>query len=203
MLFVDLETGKWIVKFARKVIEKTVRGEIIEIPKGYPKTLNEKRGVFVTILTYPDRELRGCIGLPYPTHPLIEGIVEAASQACFDPRFPPLKEEELKDVVIEVSILTKPQEIAVNNPMEYLEKIKIGEDGLMLISKYFSGLLLPQVPVEYNWDVRTFLENLCLKANLPKDCWMSPDVKIYKFQAEIFEEKSPNGEVGRKKINNP
>ena len=196
----DEEVGKWLVRFARKVIENTVRGQVTKIPKDFSEELKEKRGVFVTILTYPDRKLRGCIGLPYPTHPLIEGIIEAASQACFDPRFPPLREEELKRIVIEVSILTKPVLIKVKDPKEYLEKIKIGRDGLILTSTYFSGLLLPQVPVEYGWDVETFLENLCLKANLFRDCWKSPDVKIYKFQAEIFEEESPYGEVKRKDL---
>ena len=192
------EAGKWLVRFARKVIENTVRGQVMEVPKKFPEELKEKRGVFVTILTYPEKELRGCIGLPYPTHPLIEGIIEAASQACFDPRFPPLGEDELKKIVVEVSVLTKPVLIKVKDPKEYLEKIKIGEDGLILISKYFSGLLLPQVPVEYGWDVKTFLENLCLKANLFRDCWKSPDARIYKFQAEIFEEEKPYGEVKRK-----
>ncbi|OYT42357.1 MAG: AMMECR1 domain-containing protein [Candidatus Aenigmarchaeota archaeon ex4484_224] len=191
----DLETGEWIVKFARKVIEATVNKKEVEIPKKYPKELNEKRGAFVTIQTYPEKELRGCIGLPYPMQTLLNAIIEAGKEVCFDPRFPPLKKEELKKITVEVSILTEPKIIQVKKPEEYLEKIEIGKDGLIVVNSPFSGLLLPQVPIEYNWNAREFLRQTCLKAGLPPNCWQFETTKILKFQAEIFRELEPNGKV--------
>jgi len=99
--------------------------------------------------------------------------------------------------VVEVTVLTPLQKIDVSNPNEYLEKIEIGKDGLLLEWKGFGGTLLPQVPVEYNWDVKTFLEHLCLKSGLPTDCWMWEDTVIYRYQGVIFKEKEPYGEIIR------
>ncbi len=194
----DIKTGEWIVKFARKVIEQAVEKKRVKIPDEYPNELNEKRGVFVTLLKYPSHELRGCIGLPYPTHKLVEGIAEAAFSACFDPRFPPLKKKELDKIIVEVSILTEPKPIKVNKPEDYLKEIEIGRDGLIIVNGPFSGLLLPQVPVEFGWTIEEFLRNLCLKANLPPDAWKYSSSIILKFQAEIFAEEKPYGKVYRK-----
>jgi len=196
----ELQTAEWMVKFVRKIIENAVEMKKTSVPESYPKELNEKKGVFVTLLTYPEKELRGCIGLPYPTHKLIEGIIEAAFSACFDPRFSPLRKEELNKIIVEVSILTPPKLIEVKSPDEYLEKVEIGKDGLIIANGPFSGLLLPQVPVEYKWDVKEFLRNLCLKASLPPDAWRYPTSRIYKFQAEIFAEEEPNGRIVRREI---
>lgn len=196
----DLEIAEWMIKLARRVIENAIDNKKTPIPEIYPEQLNEKKGIFVTLLTYPEKELRGCIGLPYPTHKLVEGVIEAAFSACFDPRFPPLKREELEKVVIEISILSEPKLIEVKNPKEYLEKIEVGKDGLIIINGPFSGLLLPQVPIEFGWDVEEFLKNLCLKANLPPDAWRYPTSQIYKFQAEVFAEESPKGRVFRKEL---
>ena len=115
--------------------------------------------------------------------------------ATEDPRFPPVRRDELSRIIIEISILSKPELIEVRNPREYLDKIKIGEDGLMIEYGLYSGLLLPQVPVEYKWNVEQFLSELCIKAGLPPDMWLDRNVKIYKFKAQIFREKIPNGEV--------
>ncbi|ENN96334.1 AMMECR1 domain-containing protein [Methanocaldococcus villosus KIN24-T80] len=195
MRLLTLEEGKFAVKFARFVIENFLKGYDIEI-ENYPEVFNEKRGCFCTLHTYPDRELRGCIGIPEPIMPLIEALKEAAiSSATRDPRFPPVSLEEMDNIVIEISILTPPELIEVSHPREYLQKIKIGRDGLIIRFGPYSGLLLPQVPVEYGWDVEEFLANLCLKAGLPPDMWLDENVKIYKFQAQIFEEVEPRGEV--------
>jgi len=198
---ISLENGEWIVKFARKVVTSTTNRKKIEIPNKYPKVLNEKRGVFVTLHTYPQNELRGCIGLPYPMQKLINGIIEAAKEVCFDPRFPPLRKDELSKITVEVSILTEPQIIKVKDPKEYLEKIEIGKDGLIVVNSPFSGLLLPQVPIEFDWDVEEFLRQTCLKAGLPPNCWKFETTKILKFQAEIFKEIEPNGKVVKVSLN--
>lgn len=191
----NLEDGEFAVKFARKTIEMWVSGrKTPEIPK-VPGMFKEKSGVFTTLHTYPDHELRGCIGLPYPNKPLIEAIRESAVSVTTDPRFPKLGEEELGKVIVEVSILTKPEKMEVKSPYEYPERIKIGKDGLIIRNGIHTGLLLPQVPVEYGWDAKTFLEHLCMKAFLPPDAWTYKGSEIYRFHSEIFSEKTPKGEV--------
>jgi hypothetical protein len=180
---------EFILKLSREAIETYVKdGRKIPIPREYPKELKEKRGVFVTIYKNP-KELRGCIGLPYPQKPLIEGIIEAAVEACEDPRFPQLTTEELKDIFIEVSILTKPELIRVKNPKDYFKEIKIGKHGLILISGSSGGLFLPQVPVEQKWNCEEYLENLCYKAGIISDVWLDPLTRIYRFETKIFSEK--------------
>jgi len=179
---------EFVLKLARETIETYVNtGKKISIPKEYPKELDKKRGVFVTIYKKP-KELRGCIGLPYPQKPLIEGIIEAACEACEDPRFPPLSKEELNDIFIEVSILTEPELIRVKNPKDYFKEIKIGKHGLILLNGSCGGLFLPQVPTEQKWDCEQYLENLCCKAGLTSDVWLDPLTRIYRFETEIFSE---------------
>src|SRR5947209_1282614 len=112
----------------------------------------EGLGVFVT-LNYVDsskqEHLRGCIGFPMAEKSLYYSIIDASiAAATQDPRFPPVNKKELAYIVFEVSILTPPIEIKVQNPKDYLNVIKIGRDGLLLTWRYGSGLLLPQVPVE-------------------------------------------------------
>jgi len=195
-----LEEGTYAVKYARAVIENYLKGKNIVVVN-YPKKFNKYRGVFVTLHTYPDRELRGCIGIPEPVMPLIEALREAAiSAAVKDPRFPPVTVDEMDNIVVEVSILTPPKLIEVEEPLEYLDKIKIGRDGLIIEYGAHRGLLLPQVPVEQGWEVAEYLSNLCLKASLPPDAWLKYPVKIYSFQAQIFEEVSPRGQVVEKSL---
>ncbi len=193
------EEGEKAVKFAREVIESYVRGKELK-DEELGEKFREKSGAFVTILTYPDRDLRGCIGIPEPIYDLKTSIVESARSATRDPRFPPLKESELPKVIIEVTILTPPRLVEVKNPREYLEKIKVGRDGLIAEKGFYRGLLLPQVPVEWDWDVEEFLSQTCIKAGLPPDAWIDEDTKIYSFQGQIFAEKEPYGDVEERKI---
>jgi AmmeMemoRadiSam system protein A len=148
--------------------------------------LTQLRGCFVTL--HKHNKLRGCIGFPKPIMPLYEQIIAAAKAAAFeDPRFQPLTKSELKDVIIEISILTRPELIKVNTPDEYLNNIIIGRDGLIIQGRS-SGLLLPQVATEYTFNPKQFLECVSEKAELDKDAWKDPENKIYKFRAEIFSE---------------
>lgn len=89
---------------------------------------------------------------------------------------------------MEVSVLTPPELIVTDKPLEYLEKINLGLDGLIIERGIFRGLLLPQVPVEWGWDKEEFLANTCLKAGMSPDCWLQEGVKIYSFQSQIFNE---------------
>lgn len=190
-----LRDGEIFIKVARKAIDFYLRSKKIVYPEEIKK-YNEKTGVFVTLRTYPEKELRGCIGFPRPVYPLWKSLVlSAISAATEDPRFPPVKADEMNRIIVEINILTEPQLIEVKDPSEYPEKIEIGKDGLIVEYGPYSGLLLPEVPVEENWDEITFLSYTCLKAGLPPDCWIKLPVKIYKFQSVIFREKEPNGEV--------
>lgn len=146
---------------------------------GMSVPLNEKRGAFVT-LTIGGR-LRGCIGTFVADDPLYRTIARMATEAAFsDPRFSPVGKHELDSLDIEISVLT---------PMKRIydpQAVEVGRDGLYIRQGMFSGVLLPQVPVEYGWDRAKFLEQTCLKAGLPPDAWKSGRAELYTFQAEIF-----------------
>jgi len=202
ILELTLSDGEFLVKLARKAITTMLTtGEKIEPPKDVNPKLLEKRGVFVTLHTYPDHKLRGCIGFPEPISPLVYATIEAALLSAFeDPRFPPLQLSELDKVIIEVSILTKPKLLKVESPSEYLSKIVIGRDGLLIRRGFYSGLLLPQVPVEEGWNVLEFISYCCLKAGLPPDCWRDLRTQVYTFQSIIFCEESPKGKIILKSI---
>ena len=177
---------EFVLKLTRKAIENYVKtGQKLDITKKYPKEMDEKRGVFVTI--HKKGMLRGCIGLPYPEKPLIEGLLEASCLVCNDPRFPPLQENELNSIKIEVSVLTKPQLID-SKPENYEKIIEIGKDGLILRKGLQGSLFLPQVPVEQDWNFKEYIENLCLKAGLLPNAWQDPNSKLYKFETEVFSE---------------
>ena len=195
----DLNIGKTAVEYARSVIDSIVKFK--ETPDmNLSNFFKDKYGAFVTINTYPDQNLRGCIGIPMPVMSLKEAITEGARSATHDPRFPPLAEYELDDIIVEVTILGIPELIEIYNPEEYLEKIKIGRDGLIVEQGFFKGLLLPQVPVEYKWDLLTYLSHTCTKAGLPPEAWKDKKTKIYKFTGQVFYEQEPRGEIKEKKL---
>jgi len=189
--------GVVLVKTARKAVTEFLsNGDRIKLESDLEEKFSFNSGVFVT-LNNPGG-LRGCIGFPMPekklSHAIIEGAIAAATE---DPRFPSVKTNELNDIVFEVTILTPPVEIDVSDPMKYLEKIKVGRDGLIIRHSFSSGLLLPQVPVEYGWDVEEFLQHTCEKAGLARDTWKNESVKIEKFEGIIFKEETPNGAIVR------
>jgi uncharacterized protein (TIGR00296 family) len=109
---------------------------------------------------------------------------------------------ELDHVIFEVSILTPPQIIEVENPRDYTNRIKVGEDGLIIEKGIHKGLLLPQVPVEWHWDEQEFLCQCCNKAGLFSDHWLREGTKVYKFQAIVFEEEKPQGKIRQKTLRN-
>jgi uncharacterized protein (TIGR00296 family) len=187
--------GIELIKLTRQTISEYFKNRELKIKQ---TKFNQKRGVFVSIHIHPDHELRGCIGYPYPTLPLGEALQRASLSAAFqDTRFSPLSEEEFNNVVFEVSILTEPKIIEVKDPKEYLKKIEIGKDGLIMECNLHKGLLLPQVPLQFEpkWDVETFLQHTCIKSGLLPDMWLDSKVRIYKFQCQIFKEKTPSGEI--------
>jgi uncharacterized protein (TIGR00296 family) len=195
----NLDEGKKAVLFARKVVEQFVKdNKINDLDLG--KIFLEKQGAFVTLHTFPDNNLRGCIGIPLPVMPLRNAIAEGAKSATRDPRFSPLEENELDDIIIEVTILSKPEIIKIDKPEEYLSNIEIGRDGLIVEQGFFKGLLLPQVPIEQGWGKEEFLSHTCIKAGLMPDAWKNENIIISKFTGQIFSEIEPRGKIEEKKL---
>ncbi|MDD4307511.1 MAG: TIGR00296 family protein [Thermoplasmata archaeon] len=191
------EDGALAVRLARASIDHTVKGTPmpeIEVPEKFL----EDSGAFVTLNTYPNHDLRGCIGFPEPYFPLKDALINAAQSATRDPRFPRLAQSELEKIVVEVSLLSPPEPIKVRNPKELLAIVKVGTHGLIVEQGRFKGLLLPQVPVEQGWGAETFLAHTCMKAGLFADAWLDPKTRIFSFTGDVFSEETPRGKVTRK-----
>ncbi|MBI5389225.1 TIGR00296 family protein [Candidatus Woesearchaeota archaeon] len=185
---VSLEEGTELIRLAKQAILSFFDKTLPEIPPASKSKFSGKAGVFVTL--YKIGELRGCIGFPEAILPLYQAVIEAARAASFsDPRFPPLQKYEWEDIEVEISVLSPMQEITVERPIEYVEQITIGNDGLSVRSRKGNGLLLPQVFREYHATPRQAFEMVCEKAGLPKDAWLNTPVKLFKFQAQVFLEK--------------
>lgn len=187
--------GHDIVKTARAIVTEYLKNGIkIKPKKEFTDNFSFKSGVFVTLNN--NQELRGCIGYPLPDKLLFNALEDAAiSAATKDPRFEPVKYSELNSITFEVTILTSPKKIIVSRPEEYLSQIKVGRDGLIVKHGFYSGLLLPQVPIEYGWNEKEFLEHTCEKAGLPKNHWQNLETEIQKFEGIVFKEEKPNGIV--------
>jgi AmmeMemoRadiSam system protein A len=173
-----------LLHIARESIAAVLTGR--PLPRPDPETLDAElkrpSGVFVT-LNDRQGELRGCIGSIQPIAPLHEAVASSAVNAAFrDPRFPPVSPEELDSLHLEISVMTPIV------PVENVEEIEVGRDGLIVSRGPRAGLLLPQVASEYGWDRETFLRQTCHKAGLPSDAWRQPGTTIEKFSAEVFGE---------------
>ncbi|MDP3181418.1 MAG: AmmeMemoRadiSam system protein A [Desulfobaccales bacterium] len=173
---------KLLFQVARENIKARLAGQSPPALKTTPRNLMKPRGVFVTL--HRQGRLRGCIGYLEAVKPLLPAVQEMAVAAAFqDPRFPPLGEEELADLQIEISVLTPMRQI------KKVEEIQVGKHGLYIVRGMHRGLLLPQVATEQKWDRPTFLEQTCAKAGLPPDAWKDAAAQIYVFSAQIFSEQ--------------
>jgi AmmeMemoRadiSam system protein A len=178
--FLDDEEKKFLLQLARQSIVRFLKArEMLEVQVQSPR-LKEKRGAFVTLKV--EEQLRGCIGYPLPYKPLYQTIIEmAVAAATEDYRFPPIEEDELQDLKIEISVLTLPRK--VKGP----EEVVVGKHGIIISKGQNSGLLLPQVPLEYGWELEAYLNHGCLKAGLPAAEWKR-GVNIEVFEAQVFSE---------------
>ncbi|MHC1724806.1 MAG: AmmeMemoRadiSam system protein B [Syntrophobacteraceae bacterium] len=164
---------------ARKTIEAKCGGAPMPAVRTSSAKLKEPRAAFVTL--YKQGELRGCIGHIIARKPLVETVAEMAEAAALhDPRFRPVRSDELGDIKIEISVLTPLKKIS--SP----EEVVVGKHGLVISRGGASGLLLPQVATEQGWDRTSFLEYTCVKAGLPRDSWKDIGTEIYIFSAEVF-----------------
>ena len=172
----------YLLRLAREVISKKVKGIKPEIPEPPTDKMREKRGAFVTLNKFG--QLRGCIGYIEAVKPLFLTIADMAEAAAFrDPRFPPVTAGEVPGLEIEISVLTPLRKIGD------VREIQVGLHGLLIREGLYQGLLLPQVATEYGWDRDTFLTQTCHKAGLPGNCWQDPNTEILIFSADIFNEK--------------
>ncbi len=174
----DQET---LFQVARDSIKAHLKGEGSVLPQVASPILNQPSGVFVTLHRHGC--LRGCIGYLDARKPLLAAVQEMAVAAAFgDPRFPPLREDELADLDLEISILSPMHQI------KNIDEIQVGRDGIYLERGGCRGLLLPQVATEYSWDRLTFLKQTCNKACLPQNAWEDPATRIFIFSATILHE---------------
>ncbi|MGB9764904.1 MAG: AmmeMemoRadiSam system protein A [Candidatus Saccharicenans sp.] len=178
--YLNEEEKKFLLDLARQsIIHYLKKGERLKMEVDNPR-LKEKRGAFVTLRV--DGELRGCIGYPLPYKPLYQTIIDVAiAAATEDYRFPPLMEDELNNLSIEISVLTQPKKV------DHPEQVIVGKHGIIITKGHHQGLLLPQVPLEYGWDLETYLNHGCLKAGLPAEEWKR-GVDIEVFEAQVFSE---------------
>jgi len=175
------EEKRALLRIARESIEAGLGGKT---PPGAARkgTLEEKRGAFVSLKKRG--KLRGCIGFIEPRKSLAQTVEEMASAAAFqDPRFPPLRKEELQDLKVEVSVLAPLRRVSD------VSEIEIGTHGLYIRRGGRAGLLLPQVATEWRWDRDTFLRETCRKAGLAPDAWRDPETEVYLFSADVFGEE--------------
>ncbi len=199
---VDDELGEYLVRLARRSVEYYMEhGRRMPTPSDAPEKARRPGAAFVTIETYygpRSRELRGCIGFVAPIKPLVDAVIDVALEAAFeDPRFPPLRREELDTVTFEVSVLSQLEE-APKDPSGRLSFVVVGRDGLVVERGPYKGLLLPQVPIEHGWDEETFLSETCIKAGMWPDCWLDPETRVYRYRAAAWREVEPRGPVERR-----
>lgn len=180
-LGLSLDEKRQLMEIAKKSIDAAVRGKKIPDFKIDAPILREKRGAFVTINKH--HRLRGCIGYITAYKPLYLTVSEMAQAAALrDPRFPSISPAELKDLEVDISVLTPIRECA------NVEEIEVGKHGIIIERGHYSGLLLPQVATEQNWDRQTFLEHTCIKAGLNRNAWQEPGTVVKIFSADVFTE---------------
>lgn len=194
----SIDEGRRAVTLAREALTAYVgRKERIR-PNDLPPSFGEKAGVFVTL--HEDGELRGCIGYPEPVMELARAIVDSAINAGVnDPRFPRVGPEEIPRIAIEVTVLTPPRTYPVRN-RDLPDAVKIGRHGLIVRRGMWSGLLLPQVATEWEFDSVDFLCQTCLKAGLPPDSWIDEETEVLYFEGQVFSEMAPGSEVVEKDL---
>ncbi len=171
---------KTLLSLARETIRRFLTTETVPLARNVSPRLLSPQGAFVTLRKRG--ELRGCIGHIPPDYPLARAVGGMAMQAAFnDPRFPQLTQDELRDVEIEISVLTPVK------PIARVEDIVIGRDGVVIAKNGKSAVFLPQVAVEQKWGRPELLQNLCIKAGLPPDAWKQA-AQFFVFQAIVFDE---------------
>ncbi len=177
------DDGLALLGIARQAITSVIVDNVLPDFPPFPAALSEPGGAFVSL--YCNRKLRGCVGQLENPGPLADVVARAAiSAAQRDSRFRPIQGDEIPDVKIEISVLSRPQRILA-------EEIVVGRHGLLVARGPYRGILLPQVATERCWTGRRFLEETCVKAGLPRDAWRDGLTELFGFTAEVYSEKEP------------
>ena len=172
------EERELLLRLAHLAINTSLEERELELP-AIPEHLQQQRGAFATL--HLEGDVRGCVGYVFPVAPLFQTIIETARAAAFqDVRFLPVTREEAAQLQISISVLSPLFAIKA-------EEVELGKHGLLVTQGNRRGLLLPQVPAEHGWDIKTFLEQTCRKAGLPSDAWQH-GATLEAFTAEIFGE---------------
>ena len=188
-MLLDAE-GRQLLEIARRSIASCVTDEgrydaaaDPDFP-GFSENIESLCGAFVTVRK--GDHLRGCIGLIEAAKPLWQTVQDmAVASVAEDPRFTPVKPDELNDLHIEISVLSPLEEVGS------LKHIEVGRHGILIKKGFHSGLLLPQVATEHNWELEEFLRNACYKAGLNPEAWKKhrkdPEMRIFAFSAQLFD----------------
>ena len=181
-VYLPPDSQKRLIQLSRTALEDFVRGDRIEASRVDDPYLHTPQfGAFISLRK--GEELRGCIGTCFPTRPLHETVVEMTEAAASrDDRVPPIYVGELRQIHIDISVLSPLY--LVDDPFT----LEVGKHGLHVTRDEKCGVLLPQVATQYGWDLKTFLEQTCLKAGLPKAAWRWPETRVSSFSALIIEE---------------
>ena len=200
----NLVEGTLLVRTAREAIESYLSGGQLNTPSASSPSLMEPLVVFVTLLdNSAGRVLRGCIGNPFPERPLLrQTAISAVEAATLDPRFEPVRLDEMNQIILEVTVLSPPEQVEVSNPLKLRDEIVVGRHGIIVNGVGQRGLLLPQVAVEEGFNSEEFLSQCCLKAGLLPDAWLARKVQVSRFEGQVFSEERPGGPVLEKKLLN-
>ena len=199
----SMEDGKKLLGTARQAIADHLEGRNIDLTPSESLEVSVPRGVFVSLFdAVIGRGLRGCIGNPFPKVSLLTETARCAVEAATtDPRFNPVLLDEFQHrITVEVTVLSPLEHIMVKSPLDLPLNVEIGRDGLFVDGFGTRGLLLPQVAVDEGFDAEEFLNQCCLKAGLMPDAWMTRDVRVARFQGQIFSEEAPGGRVFERKL---
>ena len=181
-----VEDRRYLMTLAKDAVRAAAEGDSFSLKAPVSSLLKEKGAAFVTLKKHGN--LRGCIGHVIAHIPLYECVKDVARAAAIhDTRFSPVTPGELPELTYEISVLTPPEPTTP-------DKVVVGRDGLIMSRGGRSGLLLPQVPIEWNWGREEFLSHTCIKAGLPSDCWRDPDTQIESFRAIVFGEEDLGAE---------
>lgn len=184
------EDGSFLLNLARQTISSRFGEEKAPLDalkrNASTQVLEENRGTFVSL--HKKGDLRGCIGNIEPVKTIFDGIMDNAKYAAFnDSRFAPLSCEELPEIIIEVSILTRPEDIVYADYRDLISKLRPGIDGVIIRKRYHTATFLPQVWMQLE-DPEAFLSQLCMKAGLSSGEWKTGTLDVSKYQVQLFEE---------------
>jgi hypothetical protein len=192
-----LEEGTTLVNLARRSIESHIYARKLNSDVAFQGVLGQPRGIFVTLLDISrEGALRGCVGNPFPDKPLFQQTVQSAIEAAsLDPRYNPIKQDDLGRIIVEVTVLSNLNVVDATTPMKIPGKVVIGRHGILVDGIGSHGLLLPQVAVDEGFDAEEFLSHCCMKGGLLPDAWLEGNVRVSLFEGQVFSEEKPGGRV--------